>query len=355
MTIAAGAPKWVTLTTHRLWLLQQAEALLAFFEKHGVDPRGGFLSLADDGSPLPRDRRPDRQLYATCRMVHCYSIAHLLGRPGADAMIDHGMAFIWNGHRDAANGGYFWGIGDGAPTDDTKQAYGHAFVLLAASSAKVAGHPDADRLLADISAILHARFWDDAHGAVAEQFTARLAGLRRLSRPELQHASHGSADGGLRGDRRRHLSAHGRAHRRPDHSPQRRAKRLAHPRTLRRRVAGRPRLCRQPDIPPVRHHARPLAGMEPTAAATVGTRRAQAGWLPDAAKGCSQARSATAGTRPPAASTTRSTGTARRMSPTAISGRAARASAPPRSSTPSTATRCTRNGIAASGTSPRRT
>ena len=52
-----------------------------------------------------------------------------------------------------------------------KQAYGHAFVLLAASSAKVAGHPDADRLLADITTVIEERFWEERHGAVAEEFT----------------------------------------------------------------------------------------------------------------------------------------------------------------------------------------
>ena len=115
--------------------------------------------------------RPARQLHATTRMVHCFAIAHLMGRPGADAVIDHGMDFIWNGHRDTEQGGYLWGVGYDGPTDDTKQAYGHAFVLLAASSAKVAGHPDADRLLADISEVLMTRFWEEQHGAVAEEFS----------------------------------------------------------------------------------------------------------------------------------------------------------------------------------------
>ena len=43
-------------------------------------------------------------------------------------------------------------------------------MLLAASSAKVAGHPDADRLLAHVSEVLKTRFWEAAHGAVAEEF-----------------------------------------------------------------------------------------------------------------------------------------------------------------------------------------
>jgi mannose/cellobiose epimerase-like protein (N-acyl-D-glucosamine 2-epimerase family) len=61
-------------------------------------------------------------------------------------------------------------VGPERPADPLKHAYGHAFVLLAASSARVAGHPDADRLLADVGEVLRTRFWDPAHGAVAEEF-----------------------------------------------------------------------------------------------------------------------------------------------------------------------------------------
>jgi sulfoquinovose isomerase len=42
---------------------------------------------------------------------------------------------------------------------------------LAASSAKVAGHPAADRLLTDISKIIRERFWGEQYGAVVEEFT----------------------------------------------------------------------------------------------------------------------------------------------------------------------------------------
>lgn len=175
MALSATGPRWITLTSHRAWLLQQADALFSFFEKASINPLGGFHDLDDDGKPMPPGMppgsRPGRQIHVTTRMVHCYAIAYLLGRPGADVFVDHGMEFLWNGHRDPVNGGYFWGVGYDAPTDDAKQAYGHAFVLLAAASAKVAGHPDADRLLTDISTVLRDRFWEDAYGAAAEEFT----------------------------------------------------------------------------------------------------------------------------------------------------------------------------------------
>jgi mannose/cellobiose epimerase-like protein (N-acyl-D-glucosamine 2-epimerase family) len=61
---------------------------------------------------------------------------------------------------------------DGPATDTTKQAYGHAFVLLAATSAAAAGFPAAGALLDDITGTLEKRFWSDTDGLYAEEFTA---------------------------------------------------------------------------------------------------------------------------------------------------------------------------------------
>jgi mannose/cellobiose epimerase-like protein (N-acyl-D-glucosamine 2-epimerase family) len=105
-------------------------------------------------------------------MVHCFAIGHLLGLPGADKFVDHGMDFLWNRHRDMEHGGYFWGVEDTGAPDSTKQAYGHAFVLLAVASAKVVGHPYADWLLADVTDVLHRRFWDSDVGATTEEYAA---------------------------------------------------------------------------------------------------------------------------------------------------------------------------------------
>ncbi len=92
------------------------------------------------------------------------------GGRGRSASSITAWSFLWNRHRDAVHGGYVWSVGKDGPGDDRKQAYGHAFVLLAASSAKVARHPDADRLLADVGEVLRARFWQAGEGAAAEEF-----------------------------------------------------------------------------------------------------------------------------------------------------------------------------------------
>ncbi|HZH50852.1 MAG TPA: AGE family epimerase/isomerase [Microvirga sp.] len=162
-------PSWRTRPFHRNWLTEQANDLFDFFQNRIINPAGGFFDLDTAGKPID-DGNPVRQIHNTTRMVHCFSIGTLLGRPGCDAIVDHGMEFLWNGHRDSRHGGYVWSLNKDGPKDDTKQAYGHAFVLLAASSAKVVGHPLADRVLADISQILEERFWEDRYGAVAEEF-----------------------------------------------------------------------------------------------------------------------------------------------------------------------------------------
>jgi mannose/cellobiose epimerase-like protein (N-acyl-D-glucosamine 2-epimerase family) len=175
LSVPSPNSKWVGLKTHQEWLNQRNQALFAFFERNIVNPLGGFHELDDDGRPTPpgygAGLAPSRYLFATARIVHAFAIAHLMGRPGADVIIDHGMDFLWRGHRDPVHGGYFWGVGYEGPTDTAKQAYGHAFVLLAASSAKVVGHPDADRLLADVSTVIRERFWEEQFGAAAEEFT----------------------------------------------------------------------------------------------------------------------------------------------------------------------------------------
>jgi len=101
--------KWIGLASHRAWLLREAEALFSFFERHIINPLGGFSDLDDQGRPTPPGygaaAKPSRYLFATSRIIHCYAIAHLMGRPGADVIVDHGMDFLWNSHRDSDYGG----------------------------------------------------------------------------------------------------------------------------------------------------------------------------------------------------------------------------------------------------------
>jgi sulfoquinovose isomerase len=161
---------WPERPFHRQYLMQQANNLFDFFLPASINPKGGFFELDDDGAPL-NAANATRQIHVTTRMIHCAAIGSLTGRPGSDEIVDHGMRYVWEKHRDARYGGYVWGLDDNGVTNGSKQAYGHAFVLLAASSAKLVGHPLADQVLADVTQVINARFWDDARGAVRDEYS----------------------------------------------------------------------------------------------------------------------------------------------------------------------------------------
>lgn len=160
---------WSQRPFHRQYLMRQSNNLFDFFQAASINKNGGFFELDDEGRPLDRDN-PVRAIHATTRMVHCFAIGSLIGRPGSDEIVDHGMRYVWEQHRDQKNGGYIWSLDENGPKDDSKQGYGHAFVLLAASSAKLVGHPLADRMLADVTDVIVRRFWDEHRGAVREEF-----------------------------------------------------------------------------------------------------------------------------------------------------------------------------------------
>jgi sulfoquinovose isomerase len=168
-----GEP-WAHAPGHRDWLHDRAARILEFY-RVAQNPAGGFHDLDVTRRPLPTGwppaAEPQTTLFQTTRMVHSYGIGHLWGFPGSAALVDHGMEHLWGVHRDQRHGGYFWANGTAGPINDTKQIYGHAFVLLAASTAQRAGHPDASRLLDDVASVIDERFWEVGPGAAAEEFS----------------------------------------------------------------------------------------------------------------------------------------------------------------------------------------
>ncbi len=144
-----------------------------------VDPRGGFGWMDDAGIPDPS--RP-LHLWLNARMTHVFGLAHLLGVEGAAALADRGVQALDGLLRDAEHGGWWSAVtAAGHPTLDEKQAYDHAFVLLAASTSVQAGRPGASELLADAAAVVEQHFWDDAAGVCVEQWDgawSRLDGYR---------------------------------------------------------------------------------------------------------------------------------------------------------------------------------
>ncbi|MET8350014.1 MULTISPECIES: AGE family epimerase/isomerase [unclassified Micromonospora] len=160
----AGSPDLPDLD---LFLAGQTHTLLDT-ARRAVRPEGGFWWLTDDRTP---DRGEPLHTWITCRMTHVSALAHRNGDPDAAALVDHGIAALSTLLRDDRYGGWFAAVDQqGAPTNERKAGYDHAFVLLAASGAARAGRPGADRLLDDALAVVRDRFWDAEVGAVRESW-----------------------------------------------------------------------------------------------------------------------------------------------------------------------------------------
>ncbi|NND41018.1 MAG: AGE family epimerase/isomerase [Silicimonas sp.] len=162
-----GAPGfWLENDAHRAYLAEDARAQFRFFQAT-MDHGPGFAALDHDGGALPGN---EQGLVWTARLVHSYALGHLWGEPDCWPVIDRGMALLRDGLRDDAHGGWFWSLKGDEIGDDRKLAYGHVFVLLAGSTAKEAGHPDADALIAEAREVLDARFWDEDAGRFREEY-----------------------------------------------------------------------------------------------------------------------------------------------------------------------------------------
>lgn len=158
---------WLSSASHTRWLEEEAASLLSFGTASLTEH--GFGWLTREGAIL---ETKDLELWINCRMTHCFALGSLLGRPECGPLADHGVSALSTAFHDAEHGGYFAAVGhDGRPTDDSKQAYAHAFVVLAASSAVEAGRPGAEALLEQALEALETHFFEPEHGMHAEKFS----------------------------------------------------------------------------------------------------------------------------------------------------------------------------------------
>lgn len=165
------------------YLATQRADLLRFMV--GARRPDGFGWL-DELGEVDTDRPVE--LWITCRMTHVAALGVLANEPpavgGPDraelaALAAHGVASLAGPLRDHAYGGWYAAVADGVATVTTKQAYGHAFVILAASSAAKAGVPGADALLAEALTVSAERFWDEREGLSVEEWDADWSVLDR--------------------------------------------------------------------------------------------------------------------------------------------------------------------------------
>ncbi|GAA5127372.1 AGE family epimerase/isomerase [Pseudonocardia adelaidensis] len=134
------------------------------------DPRtGGFVSqVLADGTV--RDGGT-RHLVASARFVVQFALGvlHGAGSRSAGAAAE-ALEFLTRAHRDRRHGGYHWVLrvtGTGIEVaDPRKEAYGHAFVLLAGATATSAGVPGGRELLDEAREICEEKLLRGGHLAV---------------------------------------------------------------------------------------------------------------------------------------------------------------------------------------------
>ncbi|MCR5302306.1 MAG: AGE family epimerase/isomerase [Lachnospiraceae bacterium] len=154
---------------------------LIWFGERFPSPGGGSYYLGDDGTPC-KDR--PRETWITSRMAHVYSMGALLGYEGSLQKAEAAVKGLRGELHDDKNGGWYAGIcADGKYLPD-KQCYAHAFVILAATSAMLAGISGARELYEDAVSVYDRYFWNEAEGLAADTWNTdftELSGYRGLN------------------------------------------------------------------------------------------------------------------------------------------------------------------------------
>ncbi len=158
---------------NKAYLQENIQELLRFAVRF-PSPGGSAYYLKDDGAPWAEKNLDN---YETCRMIHCYCMGKSLGFPGSEDLIDAGLQGLLGEMRDKTYGGWYNSLNpDGTPVSG-KLCYAHAFVILAASSATLAGHPEAKQLLEDALACFDQWFWDEKEGLTYDNYNTEFTVL----------------------------------------------------------------------------------------------------------------------------------------------------------------------------------
>ncbi|MDB2390888.1 AGE family epimerase/isomerase [Alphaproteobacteria bacterium] len=148
-------------------------SILDFYAPHVFDPAGGFFHhFLDDGTVYDSETR---HLVSSTRFVFNYVNAYFqTGESYHKDLAEHGFTFLNSAHR-AADGHYIWQLKSGQVDDGRAMAYGHAFVLLAASYAQRLNISGAKETAYAVFDFMDKYFWEDAYSAYADERDTSLA------------------------------------------------------------------------------------------------------------------------------------------------------------------------------------
>jgi len=157
--------------TDPAFLDAHAKSILAFYENRVVAPSGFFQCFKDNGDVYDANTR---HLVSSTRFIYNYATAYrLYNKPHYKDWAEHGLKHLLNTHQQT-NGNFAWVLNQEQVSDGRAMAYGHAFVMLCASSCVQANIESAYPLIEQTWQFTEQHFWDDAHNAYADEKDAAL-------------------------------------------------------------------------------------------------------------------------------------------------------------------------------------
>ncbi len=151
--------------------LREIRERLFVFGHRFPSPGGSSWYLGDDGTPWTEK---NREAYVTCRMAHVYSIASLMGYEGSEALVDAAVKGLRGELRDKEHDGWYEGLTPGGGHLSGKQCYAHAFVILAGTSAYLAGRPEAEELLQEALEVYDRYYWNEEEGLSCDNWNTEF-------------------------------------------------------------------------------------------------------------------------------------------------------------------------------------
>ena len=158
---------------NRIFMASETYELLKF-GKGFPAPDGGSGWLNAGGTLDPSQ---GVETWITSRMAHVYSIGAMLGYPGAGELADAALKGLTGILHDDEHGGWYPQVFADGTHAPGKVCYAHAFVILAASSALLAGRPGAKELLDEALATYDKHFWDDEIGLAVDTWNTEFTEL----------------------------------------------------------------------------------------------------------------------------------------------------------------------------------
>lgn len=158
---------------NRAFLEEIRDGLFAFGQRF-PSPGGSAYYLGDDGTPW---KEKNRETYVTCRMAHVYSIGVFLRYEKSAALVDAALRGLTGELEDKEHGGWYAGLAADGKNLPDKQCYAHAFVILAASSAMLAGRDGAEALLKKAVGLYDLRFWNEEEGLACDTWNTEFTVL----------------------------------------------------------------------------------------------------------------------------------------------------------------------------------